>query len=104
MASGLPDAPHQQAEHMAVPTSSDYKTVPLPKRSRPHMADCVAKVWFSRALVCDFELICCAQSFIALAAVRRSRQLRWLSEPCHLSEVLSDGCEGELILSTGWSA
>ena len=39
MASGLRNVPHQQAEHMAAPTSlAIQKENPCQNRSRPHMA------------------------------------------------------------------
>jgi hypothetical protein len=86
MASGLPDAPHQQAEHMAVPTSSDYKTVPLPKRSRPHMAHlyepavrCKRNVMTWRGLVLRICIrpVCGALSPLAIMDIRaRSISIR----------------------------
>jgi hypothetical protein len=36
--------PHKQAEHMAAPTNLQTWRKALPTRSRPHMADFVAKV------------------------------------------------------------
>jgi hypothetical protein len=45
MASGHQSAPHQQAEHMAAPTSvASPSKKPLPTGSRPHMAEAVEEL------------------------------------------------------------
>jgi hypothetical protein len=74
------------------------------ERKWSKVADCVAKVWPSTALVYGPGLIGSVRSLAALATSCVSRGLRRLDQPGHLAKVVSDSGKRELVLRTGWPA